>query len=178
MGGVRGIGTKREGQTHPKRRARSLARIAGHALSNICLDVVAGEVERVRGINQTLSLVPPEARGGSALRTIELLVIAPSQRLDAIAARHVGELPPAVRPMLGGVGVSSSAADIKGAALASYLLFEAGYTRELMALGYADARRQQGEICKFFDWSPAITTAEPVSEPPGEERRLDPLRLP
>jgi NTE family protein len=169
---------KSEVQQHTNSSYPSLAQIAGHALSNIFLDALAVDVERVRRINQTLSLVPPEARGGSALRTIELLVIAPSQRLDAIAARHVGELPPAVRTMLGGVGVSSSAADIKGAALASYLLFEAGYTRELMALGYADARRQQGEICKFFDWSPAITTAEPVSEPPGEERRLDPLRLP
>jgi NTE family protein len=169
---------KSEVQQHTNSSYPSLAQIAGHALSNIFLDALAVDVERVRRINQTLSLVPPEARGGSALRTIELLVIAPSQRLDAIAARHVGELPPAVRTMLGGVGVSSNAADIKGAALASYLLFESGYTRELMALGYADARRQQGEICKFFDWSPASTTAEPVSEPPGEERRLDPLRLP
>lgn len=157
----------------------SLAQIAGHALANIFLDALAVDVERVRRINQTLSLVPLEARSASALRPVELLVISPSQRLDAIAARHVGELPPAVRTMLGGVGVSAEAEDVKGAALASYLLFEAGYTRELMALGYADAMRQRTEICKFFDWTdpmPIDKSMEPCKKQ-TVERRLDPLRL-
>ncbi len=157
----------------------SLAQIAGHALSNIFLDALAVDVERVRRINQTMALVPPEARGATALRPIALLVIGPSQRLDTIAARHVGDLPAAVRALLGAVGVSAKAADVKGAALASYLLFEAGYTRELMVLGYADAMRQRGEICKFFDWtdpSPSAPGTEPATKP-AINRRLDPLRL-
>jgi NTE family protein len=109
-------------------------------------------VERVRRINLTMALVPPEARSASALRNVELLMIAPSQRLDDMAARHISDLPPAVRTMLGGVGVSTKAADVKGAALASYLLFEPSYTRELMTLGYADAYKQQDEIRSFFGW--------------------------
>ncbi|MEI8170044.1 MAG: patatin-like phospholipase family protein [Rhodoferax sp.] len=157
----------------------SLAQIAGHALSNIFLDALAVDVERVRRINQTLTLVPPEARSASALRPLKLLVISPSQRLDVIAARHVDTLPAPVRTMLGAIGVSSKAADVKGAALASYLLFEPGYTRELMALGYADATRQRGEVCAFFDWAePAPQEgALAVSPPPRVERRRDPLRL-
>jgi NTE family protein len=157
----------------------SLAQIAGHALSSIFLDALAVDLERVRRINQTISLVPLASRSASALRPVELLVIAPSQRLDSIAARHVGNLPPAVRVMLGGVGVSSNSADIKGAALASYLLFESGYTRELMALGYADAHKQQDEVCRFFGWvnpAPVDRLADLVS-PPASDRRLDPLRL-
>ena len=158
----------------------SLAQIAGHTLANIFLDALAVDVERVRRINQTLSLVPPQARSASALRPLQLLVISPSQRLDAIAARHVGSLPSAVRTMLGGIGVSSNVADAKGAALASYLLFESGYTRELMALGYADAHRQRPEVCAFFDWAapaPEADSAGMPPPPPRVDRRRDPLRL-
>ena len=65
----------------------SLAQIAGHALSNIFLDALAVDVERMRRINHTLSLLPEAARAQTALRPIDVLVIAPSQRLDDIAAR-------------------------------------------------------------------------------------------
>lgn len=130
----------------------SLAQIAGHALSNIFLDALAVDVERVLRINQTLSLIPPEARVRSALRPIDLLVISPSQRLDAVAARHVGDLPRPVRAMLGALGVTSNMADVRGAALASYLLFEQGYTRELMELGRSDTLAQRDAVCRFFGW--------------------------
>ena len=61
--------------------------------NNIFLDALWVDVERMQRINQTISLIPPEARAHSALRPIEMLVIAPTQRLDAVAARHVADLP-------------------------------------------------------------------------------------
>ena len=137
----------------------SLAQIAGHALSSIFLDSLSVDIERLQRINQTLSLIPADARSGSALRPIELLVIAPSERLDTIAAKHVGALPGAVRTMLSALGVSKNPNDVRGAALASYLLFEASYTRELMALGRADTLAMRSEVCRFFGWDGADIAA-------------------
>lgn len=130
----------------------TMAQIAGHALSSIFLDALAVDIERLRRINHTLGLIPEEARAASSLRPLDLLVISPSERLDMIAARHVDALPGAVRHLLGG---SKVAADVKGGALASYLLFESSYTRDLMALGRADAMKQRDEVLRFFGWDAA-----------------------
>jgi NTE family protein len=151
----------------------SLAQIAGHAMSSIFLDALAVDIERIRRINQTLHLIPREARQASALKPVELLVISPSERLDQIAAKHADALPHAVRSLLGGLGVSSKKVDIKGGALTSYLLFEAVYTRELMALGHADTLHQEDEVCRFFGWD----QVPPPPAVPREERRHDPLRV-
>ena len=64
----------------------NLAQIAGHALSNIFLDALAVDVERLQRINATLALLPPEALAETSLKPIKVLVISPSERLDDIAA--------------------------------------------------------------------------------------------
>ena len=64
----------------------NLAQIAGHALSNIFLDALAVDVERLQRINATLKLLPASALAQTRLRPIDVLVIAPSQRLEPSAA--------------------------------------------------------------------------------------------
>ena len=139
----------------------SLAQIAGHALSSIFLDALATDVERLERINRTLALLPDDAKLGTPLRPMHALVIAPTQRLDDIAARHQASLPAPVRALLRGVGVSGQGSDARGAALASYLLFEAPYTRELMALGEADTLARRDEVLRFFGWNKSLLADPP-----------------
>jgi len=127
-----------------------LAHIAGHALSSIFLDALALDVERAERINQTLALIPAAERGRSRLRPLQLLVLAPSERIDDIAAQHIKRLPRPVRALLGALGVRSDH-DTRSAALASYLLFECAFTRDLMALGRRDALARREEIARFLE---------------------------
>ncbi len=134
----------------------SMASIAGHALSSIFLDALAVDVERLQRINNTLRLIPPERRAGSSLRPIDLLVVAPSERLDLIAARHASALPGTVKKLLQTLGASARDVQGQGGALVSYLLFGGVYTRELMALGRRDARAKAAEIRQFFGWESVV----------------------
>ena len=50
----------------------------------------------------------------------------------------------------------TDANDARGAGLASYLLFEPGYIRALMALGRKDTFAQREEVVRFFQWNSAV----------------------
>jgi NTE family protein len=124
----------------------SLAQIAGHAMSSIFLDSLAVDIERMTRVNATLSVLTEEQRARTPLRPVEMLIIAPSERLDEIASRHIGSLPRPVRMLLAGIG----ATEVRGAALASYLLFESTYTCELIRLGQKDALARRADVLAFF----------------------------
>lgn len=126
----------------------SPAQVAGHALSSIFLDGLSMDLERLERINNTVGALSPAQReaAGIALRPIETFVIAPSQRLDYLAARHRNALPRALRLVLSGIGATRK----NGSVLLSYLLFERGYTRALMELGYQDAMSRRAELARFL----------------------------
>ncbi len=125
----------------------SLAEIAGHALDSIFIDGLEVDLERLRRINHTISMIPEELRGRINLQHVEALVITPSQPLEMIAERHASNLPWSIRLLLRLVGVRRGG----GANLVSYLLFEKHYCRALIDLGYQDAFKRRDEILRFFE---------------------------
>jgi NTE family protein len=127
----------------------SLAQVAGHALNSIFLDSLMVDIERMERINRTLKLIPPESQRDSQLRPIRLLFITPSEPLERLAARFLHELPRTVRFILRPTG----ALNRSGSNLASYLLFEQGFCRALIDLGYRDTLRREAEVREFFDYS-------------------------
>jgi len=121
------------------------------------------DIERLKRINSTLALLPEEALRNTPLKPIEALVIAPSRPLDSLAAEHQGALPPPIRGLLRGIGVSGEGASASGSALVSYLLFEPEYTSELITLGMADTLARRSEIQKFFDWPAQAPQVDPAT---------------
>ena len=154
------IGAGRMSETRPKRPEKisypSVAQITGHAMSSIFLDSLAIDIERLNRINKTLSLMPAENRHHTALRQVKTLVISPSERIDSIASRHIQSLPVPIRTMLARIG----ATDVSGSALASYLLFEASFTNELMVLGVKDTMQMKNAVLAFFEGKSIDSSAE------------------
>ena len=145
------IGTGR--QSHEPARVRSnlypsLAQIAGHALNSIFLDSLAVDIERLQRINRTLQCVAPDKAKelGLSLRPIDVFVLNPSQQIERIAARYVQHFPRAVRFLLRAVGAMNR----NGSNLASYLLFEAPFTKALIHLGYEDTMARGDEMLAFL----------------------------
>lgn len=141
----------------------NLAQIAGHALSSIFLDTLTADIERVERLNDLLAALPEADAQRSGMRRIRVLAITPSQRIDRIAAGHVQALPVTIRGLLRSVGVSSLAGDLRGAAFASYLLFESSFTRALLELGESDAMARRDEIGRFFGWEASGKAEQPAA---------------
>ncbi|MDX1373959.1 MAG: patatin-like phospholipase family protein [Burkholderiales bacterium] len=146
------VGTGRQSGETARARSSvypSLAQIAGHALNSIFLDTLMVDLERLERINRTLSVVPREAlsSGRVALRPVKVLFLSPSQSIERIAVRFLHELPRTVRFILRPTGALSRS----GSNLASYLLFEEGFCRALIDLGYQDTMSRGDDVRAFFE---------------------------
>jgi NTE family protein len=88
---------------------------------------------------------------GAPYRRLRTLVFTPSRDLGRAAGQYIRtrldlkELAPVARYLVDRAGRESTEAD-----WASYLLFDGGFARELIALGRADALAKADEIRAFY----------------------------
>ena len=122
----------------------SIGQITGYMLDTLFMDRLDSDIERMNRINHTISEIPDKRVEfeDTTLRPIEFLTISPSKDVREIAQRHASDFPRSVRLLLKGLGALTQ----EGRPLVSYLLFETGFCRELMELGYQDGLASQAEI--------------------------------
>ncbi|WP_374554046.1 patatin-like phospholipase family protein [Aquitalea pelogenes] len=129
--------------------APSPAQIFGHLLNSVFVDSMSMDMERLLRVNHTVSLLQghEELCAQTSLKQVDIFMLSPSQSLESIAYQYAHEFPPVLRFLMKGAGGTKQ----RGMTLATYLLFEPGYCRALIALGYKDALAQKDAIRQFLE---------------------------
>jgi NTE family protein len=133
--------------------------VFGYMLDTLFTDQIYADLEQLERMNDLVRCAPQTTRGE---RTIETLMMAPSVDPREIAARHLAQMPGGLRALLRVIG----GRDESGVQLASYLMFEAGYTRALIELGYRDAIEARTALIAFMNGEklPQVMTSPGVAQ--------------
>lgn len=128
-------------------------------LDTLFTDTIYGDLEQLQRINELVQAAPERAHGA---RDVQTLMLAPSIDPRQVAAKHIDAMPRSLRALLRVIG----ARDIEGSQLASYLMFEAPYTQDLIQLGYKDAMDARTGLLAFVtgETLPSVMTSPGVAQ--------------
>jgi NTE family protein len=125
--------------------APSVGYVAGYMFETVFLDGLQSDLDRLDRDNQLVEACHGKTKRG--LRLVQPFLIEPTTDFGRIAENYTHLLPKNVHTLLRLIGADNSA----GRQVLSYLLFEGGYTRELIRVGYADAMAQRERLMEFLD---------------------------
>lgn len=139
----------------------TIAQVLGQMLNGVFLDSIDADLESLHRVNDLLrNQDESEEASDSAqdLRPIDALIVSPSQSLSNIARHYIDELPRSTRWFLNFTG---SVRDSGSGGALSYILFEPGFCKHLLSVGYEDAMRDRDRIADFFAVSPSSSVRSP-----------------
>ena len=145
------IGVSHNPQEEPGPRQRtdhspSLAQMTTHLLNASFIDAIEEDIETLMRINQIIELLNPEDVENLGLSKVDVMCITPSKAFDEVAERHLVCLPRSMRFVFRMLGATQTGAG----SLASYLLFERPFLKEMIDTGYEDAMAMKNEILDFL----------------------------
>tara|TARA_R110002073_G_scaffold123465_1_gene267159 strand:+ start:631 stop:1776 length:1146 start_codon:yes stop_codon:yes gene_type:complete len=125
----------------------SIAQVMGQLVNSAFIDSLAEDVDMLLRFNAFANMLNEVQLEQLAVKPVDLLMISPSVKFDELAGEYVKYLPRSMRTLLRMTGGNLNGG---GSNLASYILFEKEYCRELISCGYRDAMTQADEIEKFI----------------------------
>lgn len=127
----------------------SLARMMGHIFNSAFIDALENDMQHVARINELVGIVMNENphAATSDMKLVDFLCINPSIEINELVSRHFASLPRAMRNMLKMTGATPAGG---GTSMASYLLFEGAFCKDLIDCGYRDGMAQRDDLMHFF----------------------------
>ncbi|MFQ3325101.1 MAG: NTE family protein [Pseudomonadales bacterium] len=125
----------------------SLAQMVGHVFNSAFIDALDNDLLQLERVNELVGMLENEnpKHNYSTQKRVDLLCIQPSFDFDKLAEKHIKNMPFGMRRILKMTGASNGSGS-----LASYLMFDGNFCRELISNGYKDAMEQKELIEDFF----------------------------
>lgn len=124
----------------------TLARISGLIFNSLFFDNIEIDFERVRHINEIVTAAGNIETKRSDYSRIDYHILRPSKDVGLMAMKKIKNFPAMINYLIGSLGSVNESSE-----LASYILFDSSFTKELLELGYNDTYAQKEQLMQFLE---------------------------